>query len=222
MKNKDSLDYAESYMLEDKEYQTLVDKIEDRYAKNPILVKDSMKEMIHSIDRELKFGKKEEEPEYIQTDSGVQLPLTKEQLYKYITMLFFIAAIGLFNIKSIGMYIFGLIFFLAGFNIGLFVPGAGIIFLFSHGMTGLGMMCAGLVGDAINSPLMQDNPQNLYIYLGVCILIGLFATLSTIKYNLGIITNGKKPSLFMIVWAYIIMFLLVALFPKVMPFIYSL
>ncbi len=222
MKNKDSLDYAESYMLEDKEYQTLVDKIEDRYAKNPILVKDSMKEMIHSIDRELKFGKKEEEPEYIQTDSGVQLPLTKEQLYKYITMLFFIAAIGLFNIKSIGMYIFGLIFFLAGFNIGLFVPGAGIIFLFSHGMTGLGMMCAGLVGDAINSPLMQDNPQNLYIYLGVCILIGLFATLSTIKFNLGIITNGKKPSLFMIVWAYIIMFLLVALFPKVMPFIYSL
>lgn len=219
MSEKEVFDYVDKYMLDDKEYQSLVKKLEKRYEQDPVLVKDSLREMIRSIDREIKHGKQEE---YVSMDDGTQIPLTKEELYKYITMLIFIAAIGLLNIPGIGMYIFGFVFFAAGLNVGMFVPAFGIIFLFSHGMTGLGLMCSALIGDAINSPLMQDNPQNLYIYLGICILVGLFATLSAIKLNLGIMTKGKSPSVLTIAGAYMIMLLMVALFPKLMPFIYSL
>ena len=93
------------------------------------------------------------------------------------------------------MYFFGTVFFLAGLFIGLNVPVFGIIFLFSHGGTGLGIMCFTKINKILQSPIMTDNPTNLQnlLVLGVgLILIGI---ISTIFYNVSKKIRDKKYSL---------------------------
>ena len=90
------------------------------------------------------------------------------------------------------MYFFGTVFFLAGLFIGLNVPVFGIIFLFSHGGTGLGIMCFTKINKILQSPIMTDNPTNLQnlLVLGVgLIVIGI---ISTIFYNVSKKIRDKK------------------------------
>lgn len=123
------------------------------------------------------------------------IPNKKENIFKKIDIDIFImvsaflimALLGLFVVNKpevdVEMYYGGLIFFVAGVLIGLFVQYFGIIFLFSHGLTGLGIMVNSLCKDVFNSSLMSDNPRNLYIYLGIVFLILLSGFVTTILYN---------------------------------------
>jgi hypothetical protein len=105
-----------------------------------------------------------------------------------ITIIAIIALIGLINIPTLGeesiMYYGGIIFFLAGFYVGIYVKGIGIIFLFSHGGTGIGLMIASQIGKYLDSPVLSDISFNVSLYFAIGIAIMIFATLFAIVFNL--------------------------------------
>ena len=113
------------------------------------------------------------------------------------------------------MYFFGTVFFLAGLFVGLNVPVFGIIFLFSHGGTGLGIMCFTKINKILQSPIMTDNPtklQNLLV-LGVgLIVIGI---ISTIFYNVSKKIRDKKYSLLIILAMFAIGIAIIQLLPMI-------
>ena len=111
------------------------------------------------------------------------------------------------------MYFFGTVFYLAGLFIGLNVPVFGIIFLFSHGGTGLGIMCFTKINKILQSPIMTDNPTNLQnlLVLGVgLIVIGI---ISTIFYNVSKKIRDKKYSLIIILAMFAIGIAIIQLLP---------
>lgn len=113
------------------------------------------------------------------------------------------------------MYFFGTVFFLAGLFIGLNVPVFGIIFLFSHGGTGLGIMCFTKINKILQSPIMTDNPANLQnlLVLGVgLIVIGI---ISTIFYNVSKKIRDKKYSLIIILAMFAIGIAIIQLLPMI-------
>ena len=113
------------------------------------------------------------------------------------------------------MYFFGTVFFLAGLFIGLNVPVFGIIFLFSHGGTGLGIMCFTKINKILQSPIMTDNPTNLQnlLVLGVgLIVIGI---ISTIFYNVSKKIRDKKYSLIIILAMFAIGIAIIQLLPSI-------
>ena len=113
------------------------------------------------------------------------------------------------------MYFFGTVFFLAGLFIGLNVPVFGIIFLFSHGGTGLGIMCFTKINKILQSPIMTDNPTNLQnlLVLGVgLIVIGI---ISTIFYNVSKKIRDKKYSLLIILAMFAIGIAIIQLLPMI-------
>ena len=113
------------------------------------------------------------------------------------------------------MYFFGTVFFLAGLFIGLNVPVFGIIFLFSHGGTGLGIMCFTKINKILQSPIMTDNPTNLQnlLVLGVgLIVIGI---ISTIFYNVSKKIRDKKYSLIIILAMFAIGISIIQLLPMI-------
>ena len=99
-------------------------------------------------------------------------------------LLLFIALIGLIDIKNYSIYFFGFVFFTSGICIGLFVKGFGLIFLFSHGITGFYIIMASTLGALISSPIMSDPPFYIYPCLAVIVLIFLIAIILTIIFNL--------------------------------------
>lgn len=107
--------------------------------------------------------------------------------------------ISIVNIKygtdQFMMYFFGAIFFLAGLFVGLNVPVFGIIFLFSHGGTGLGIMCFSKIKGILESPLMTDNPTNLKYLLVLGTGLILAGIISTIFYNVSKKIRDQKYSL---------------------------
>ena len=113
------------------------------------------------------------------------------------------------------MYFFGTVFFLAGLFVGLNVPVFGIIFLFSHGGTGLGIMCFTKINKILQSPIMTDNPANLQnlLVLGVgLIVIGI---ISTIFYNVSKKIRDKKYSLLIILAMFAIGIAIIQLLPMI-------
>ena len=113
------------------------------------------------------------------------------------------------------MYFFGTVFFLAGLFIGLNVPVFVIIFLFSHGGTGLGIMCFTKINKILQSPIMTDNPTNLQnlLVLGVgLIVIGI---ISTIFYNVSKKIRDKKYSLIIILAMFAIGIAIIQLLPMI-------
>lgn len=113
------------------------------------------------------------------------------------------------------MYFFGTVFFLAGLFVGLNVPVFGIIFLFSHGGTGLGIMCFTKINKILQSPIMTDNPTNLQnlLVLGVgLIVIGI---ISTIFYNVSKKIRDKKYSLIIILTMFAIGIAIIQLLPMI-------
>ncbi len=94
--------------------------------------------------------------------------------------------------ENVGLYLFGTVFFFAGIFIGLYVPYFGLVFLFSHGISGLVMMESTFLGNIINSPQMSDNPIVMQALLGLNILILVVATVLVIIQNLSFSLKENK------------------------------
>ena len=133
------------------------------------------------------------------TEQGLSLLVSKLENYdntrsfnkiinnsKYITMalfilFFIIVLLGLMNFNE--LYYGGLIFFIAGYCVGLIGNSFTAIFIYSHGITGLVIMIIASIGKVMSSPIMTDAPTSLYFYLGSCIFLCILATALLTFYN---------------------------------------
>lgn len=177
-----------------KEFDTKVEELRKLYKEKPTETINGINEVIFNV----KFnssnnfeGKKETEE-------------TKNSKKALISGIFAVCIflMSVINIKcgseQFMLYFFGAAFFLAGLFVGLNVPVFGIIFLFSHGGTGLGIMCASKIKSVLDSPLMTDNPTNLkyLLILGAGLIIA--GIISTIFYNVSNKIKNQKYSLIII------------------------
>ena len=155
---------------------------------------------------------------------GKKKKLTKSDKFIAYFMLvsFAILCLGFFNISTIGIYFFGFVFFIAGLCVCLFTGEKfGIIFLFSHGCTGLAVMIGSLLGvEFFNNPLFQDNPVNLIVYLVIVGLILFGAIVYTIYLAL-IGSNKNNYKVFIPLCFYGLSLLLIGIFPYIISLVYN-
>ena len=136
-------------------------------------------------------------------------------------LILLIILIGLFNIKEIGLYLFGVAFFVAGYFAGTKLKKFGLIFLFSHGVTGMCLMIGVLIKDVYNNPAFFDNAQNIYVYMGIGIILLLVALIMTILYNLSDVIQKERLSVVKPLALFFIVFLMCGLLPRIFDFLYN-
>ena len=91
--------------------------------------------------------------------------------------------LGLFSAQP-GLYYFGFVFFLAGFYAGAYGPKVfGLIFVFSHGGTGLSLMIYYLCSKYFDNPRFTDGPY-LIRYAGIVVFLIIAATVCVFVCNL--------------------------------------
>lgn len=195
------------------EFNKYIDELKKIYEKNP---DKAIKEARNSLERLGHFEKKKN-LKNILDDIDKDLFLT-------VTFCILIALFGLLSpsLEPIMVYIFGEIFFLAGLFVGLFQKGFGLIFLFSHGMTGLGIMTGAFLSQVIESGLMTENPNNVYIYIGIVITIYIIALFFTILVNLSDNLKKVKYIKAKVIGLYGVGLLLIALLPRLLKIIINL
>lgn len=157
-----------SYKLPEEQFENYIQKLRQEFQENP---KQALQEAQNSL-RRLSAPKKK--------------ILKRENRKIFFIAIYFIiiALIGLINYTSMPLYLGGLVFFIGGLLIGLFIEKFGLIFLFSHGMTGLGLMLGVELSGLLTSPFISDAPIYIYISLGIILLLIILGLITTILYNL--------------------------------------
>ena len=153
---------------------------------------------------------------------------TKNSKFNYLALILFsvlVALLGLLNVNLNSdltfLYYFGLFFFIAGYYTIMSDEDKTVIFLFSHGMLGLGVMLIPLISEIINTPLLSDSPINIYIYLGIVILLIITATTLSVIYKLS--NRFKEKALLKIIplIIYLIAIIMVDILPHIYTIIYN-
>ena len=189
-----------------------IKELEELHNKDKDLVEKELDSFVKSLQADINNKDYNYMPnqQYNSTNGLLKkLGINKNEDILYMTLLFFIIALlGLINIRSYPMYLFGLVFFAAGICTGLFAKGFGIIFLFSHGGTGFGLMISALLTDRFSEIALSDISHNMKIYLGIIVLLIVIGFLGTIIYNLSESLNKNKYNkLFPIIFLGISLFL---------------
>ena len=157
-----------SYKSPEEQFEDYIQKLRQEFQENPKL---ALQEAQNSL-RRLSTPKKK--------------ILNRENRKIFLIAIYFIviAIIGLINYTSIPLYLGGFVFFVSGLLIGLYIEKFGLIFLFSHGMTGLGLMLGSELFGVITSPFISDAPIYIYILLGIILLLVILGLITAILYNL--------------------------------------
>ena len=154
---------------------------------------------------------------YDETNS-IQKIINHEEFdtYALIAIFLIIALLGLVNFtETIGLYYFGFVFFIAGFLIGISGDKMTLIFLFSHGIMGFCLMTIPIIYPIFDSPIMSDNPTNIYIYLGIMILLSVIATIYAIMYNTVKYIRLNNHAKLIPLIIYLIVIIMAVIFPKI-------
>ena len=167
------------------------------------------------------------EVDYIISKYGTERKVDPKKLKKFMFVTFVIlcALLGLVNAfnsnidMDISRYYFGILFFLAGLFVGLSFKSFGLIFLFTHGGTGLGLMLIPIIKDLELKVYLTDNPTFLLIYLRIIIIVIILAIILTVLYNLNdrLKDNIKIYSLIFIL--YLLAITMVVFLPKLLPYL---
>ena len=167
------------------------------------------------------------EVDYIISKYGTERKIDLKKLKTYILIIFIILCVllGLVNAFNsnididISLYYFGILFFLAGLFVGLNVKSSGLIFLFTHGGTGLGLMLIPIIKNLELKVYLTDNPTFLLIYLRIIIIAIILAIILTVLYNLNdrLKDNIKIYSLIFIL--YLLAITMVVILPKLLPYL---
>lgn len=167
------------------------------------------------------------EVDYIISKYGTERKVDPKKLKKFMFVTFVIlcALLGLVNAfnsnidKDISLYYLGIPFFLGGLFVGLSVKSSGLILLFTHGGTGLGLMLIPIIKNLELKVYLTDNPTFLLIYLRIIIIAIILAIILTVLYNLNdrLKDNIKIYSLIFIL--YLLAITMVVFLPKLLPYL---
>lgn len=176
-------------------YEKNIKMLDQLRTKNPMLVDQELEVLVDKLKYKINKQKAYQENLVVSYPTNNEEHLFKSninsefafQFVIYIIMILFSTMMLLpNNIENISLFIFGIVFFIAGFNVatGKDTKGFGLIFLFSHGMTGYGIMIGSLIGGRINEAILSDIGGNTNFYLLLTISVILIAVIGTIIYNL--------------------------------------
>lgn len=141
----------------------------------------------------------------------------------FIIVICILVALGFLNFSQhAAMYFFGIVFFLAGYFVGLNVKRFGLIFLFSHGLTGFGLMVGSTLSELFKSSLFTDNPTSLYVYLIISAIFLLIAIFKVIIYNLSDTLKLNKFSKVVPLILFTISVLMIKILPYIDVYVYKL
>ena len=199
--------------MNDNRYKECLNKIDKYYKSNPDITTNELEKTIYNIEYNVLTKNSNIGPKKI-------LDVDIVWIYR-VAFVIIVLAIGLVDILNNsfdGTYYFGAIFYLAGLFVGLSAKGVGLVFLLSHGGTGLGLMIGPTIKNIIESPLMSDlannNIMNLLVIAFIAIVV---AILMTVFYNLSDQFKNKNYSLPVILLLYMIGIVII----KIIPIIYN-
>ena len=204
----------------DEKFEQYISKIRVNYQKNPT-------ETINVLDSVLNTLNEDEKNSESKQFKILDLDSEKTQIVLYIFSLVILAFMSLFHIggenpEGIEIYLFSMIFLIAGQTIGTFLPYFGIIFLFSHGGTGIGIMMSTFLGTIFNNPRMTDNPPKLLIiYIGISIFLIVIGFLITVLRNLSNYLKTKQFVVYLPILLYIVGVGMVAYLYRNFDIVYS-
>ena len=199
--------------MNDNRYKECLNKIDKYYKSNPDITTNELEKTIYNIEYNVLTKNSSIGPKKI-------LDIDIVWIYR-VAFVIIVLAIGLVDILNNsfdGTYYFGAIFYLAGLFIGLNIKGVGLIFLLSHGGTGIGIMLVPTIINILKNPLMSDLANNNIMSILVIAFIAIvLAILMTVFYNLSDQFKNKNYSLPVILLLYIIGIVII----KIIPIIYN-
>ncbi len=199
--------------MNDNRYKECLNKIDKYYKSNPDITTNELEKTIYNIEYNVLTKNSSIGPKKI-------LDIDIVWIYR-VAFVIIVLAIGLVDILNNsfdGTYYFGAIFYLAGLFIGLNIKGVGLIFLLSHGGTGIGIMLVPTIINILKSPLMSDLANNNIMSILVIAFIAIvLAILMTVFYNLSDQFKNKNYSLPVILLLYMIGIVII----KIIPIIYN-
>ena len=199
--------------MNDNRYKECLNKIDKYYKSNPDITTNELEKTIYNIEYNVLTKNSSIGPKKI-------LDVDIVWIYR-VAFVIIVLAIGLVDILNNsfdGTYYFGAIFYLAGLFIGLNIKGGGLIFLLSHGGTGIGIMLVPTIINILKSPLMSDLANNNIMSILVIAFIAIvLAILMTVFYNLSDQFKNKNYSLPVILLLYMIGIVII----KIIPIIYN-
>lgn len=199
--------------MNDNRYKECLNKIDKYYKSNPDITTNELEKTIYNIEYNVLTKNSNIGPKKI-------LDVDIVWIYR-VAFVIIVLAIGLVDILNNsfdGTYYFGAIFYLAGLFIGLNIKGVGLIFLLSHGGTGIGIMLVPTIINILKSPLMSDLANNNIMSILVIAFIAIVvAILMTVFYNLSDQFKNKNYSLPVI----LLLFMIGIVIIKIIPIIYN-
>lgn len=189
------------------------EELEKLYGKNKELTEKEFNDFIKNLKRETNTDQ-----DFL---DKIGIHTNKDIFYLVIIYI----AIALFGclmlipnyIEMLGVYLFGLVFFIAGIQIGFGkdTKGFGLIFVFSHGCSGLGIMLYSLLFERYSFLALSDltNNKRLYIYFTVAVLV--IALLSMVIYNLSDKLKIKYYNKILVLLLFAVVIFLVGMLPIV-------
>lgn len=199
--------------MNDNRYKECLNKIDKYYKSNPDITTNELEKTIYNIEYNVLTKNSSIGPKKI-------LDIDIVWIYR-VAFVIIVLAIGLVDILNNsfdGTYYFGAIFYLAGLFIGLNIKGVGLIFLLSHGGTGIGIMLVPTIINILKNPLMSDLANNNIMSILVIAFIAIvLAILMTVFYNLSDQFKNKNYSLPVILLLYMIGIVII----KIIPIIYN-
>ena len=199
--------------MNDNRYKECLNKIDKYYKSNPDITTNELEKTIYNIEYNVLTKNSSISPKKI-------LDVDIVWIYR-VAFVIIVLAIGLVDILNNsfdGTYYFGAIFYLAGLFIGLNIKGVGLIFLLSHGGTGIGIMLVPTIINIFKSPLMSDLANNNIMSILVIAFIAIVvAILMTVFYNLSDQFKNKNYSLPVI----LLLFMIGIVIIKIIPIIYN-
>lgn len=199
--------------MNDNRYKECLNKIDKYYKSNPDITTNELEKTIYNIEYNVLTKNNNIGPKKI-------LDVDIIWIYR-VAFVIIVLAIGLVDILNNsfdGTYYFGAAFYLAGLFIGLNTKGVGLIFLLSHGGTGIGIMLVPTIINILKSPLMSDLANNNIMSILVIAFIAIVvAILMTVFYNLSDQFKNKNYSLPVI----LLLFMIGIVIIKIIPIIYN-
>ena len=188
--------------------KNVVDKEFDKFVKN---LENDIKEEDKKIDYNLTSNK-----DFLDRIGITEHKEIFYQILIYFGMLAF-AAIMLVpnNLENIAIFLFGLVFFVAGFNIATSEDGKGfgIIFFFSHGGSGITLMIGSLLANRYSYEMLSDMNFNLKLYISLTVALLIFTVFATIIYNLSNTINKNKNNIIILLLLFFAILVLVGFMP---------
>ena len=190
-------------------------KLEDLRSKNPEVVDKRFDQFIKELDYEVDNDGNNK------TDFLSKLGINRNRDILYMVIIYLAITIyGAYLLvpdymDNLGLLFFGMVFFIAGIQIGFGkeTRGFGLIFVFSHGGTGLGCIIASLLTERFDFDKLSDLSSNLKLYIIITIAILIIAILGMVVYNISDTLNKRKYNKVIILLLFAAVIFLVGMLP---------